>query len=31
MSASEEFVKVDNGLVLFDPSELNDCLCFVRP
>jgi hypothetical protein len=28
-SASEEFVKVDNGLVLLDPIELIDCLCFV--
>lgn len=30
MSASDELVKVDRGLVLFDPSEHNDCLCFVR-
>lgn len=31
MSASDEFVSVDSGLVLLDPSELSDCLCFVRP
>lgn len=30
-SASDEFVSVDSGLVLLDPSELSDCLCFVRP
>lgn len=30
MSASDEFVSVDNGLVLLEPSELSDCLCFVR-
>ena len=30
MSASDEFVSVDSGLVLLDPSELSDCFCFVR-
>lgn len=30
MSASDEFVSVDRGLVLLDPNELSDCLCFVR-
>ena len=29
MSASEELVKVDSGLVLLEPRELSDCLCFV--
>lgn len=30
MSASDEFVRVDNGLVLLDPNELSDCLCLIR-
>lgn len=29
MSASDELVKVESGLVLLDPNELSDCLCFV--
>lgn len=30
MSASDEFVNVDNGLVLLEPNEFSDCLCLVR-
>lgn len=30
MSASDELVSVDNGLVLLEPNEFSDCLCFVR-
>lgn len=31
ISASDEFVNVDSGLVLLEPNEFSDCLCFVRP